>query len=114
MTDELRRIDVAAVADLREGTILPVQVDGVDIILVNAAMCIRAFQGICTHEYYPLAEGALEDGRLTCALHFSTFDATTGSVVTGPAGIPLASYPVEQLDGRLLIVLPKGTVPVNE
>jgi nitrite reductase/ring-hydroxylating ferredoxin subunit len=111
---ETRLVDVYAVPDLEEGTMVMTQVDDVDILLVNLDGTINAMQGSCSHEYANLAEGDLEGSTLTCALHFSMFDVRDGSVLRGPAGQPLVTYAVEIVNDRISLRLPIGAVPVNE
>ena len=53
-------------------------------------------------------------GTLTCALHLSRFDLADGEALDPPAEIPLAMYPVVIEDGRVLIEVPDGPLPVNE
>ena len=101
-------------------------VDGVDqVIVVHTGGLIRAFQGICTHEYSELDRGFLtgggsigENGRpagtLTCALHLSRFDLADGEALDPPAELPLVRYPVVVEDGRVLIEIDDGPLPVNE
>jgi nitrite reductase/ring-hydroxylating ferredoxin subunit len=109
-----RRVDVAASSDVAPGTMLMVQVDGTDILLVNVEGEVRAMQGICSHEYFELDQGFLTGDSLTCALHLSRFDLTTGEALDPPAELPLAMYPVV-LDGdRIVLELPEGPIPVNE
>lgn len=108
-----RRIDVAAADDVPEGTMLMVQVDGTDVLLVHTEGEIRAMQGICTHEYFELDKGFLTDGSLTCALHLSRFDLETGDPLDPPAELPLAMYPVAVEDGRIVLELPEGKIPIN-
>ena len=108
-----RRVDVAAVDEVPEGTMLMVQVDGTGILLVHTEGRIRAMQGICTHEYFELDKGFLTDGSLTCALHLSRFDLETGEPLDPPAEVPLALYPVSVEDGRIVLELPEGPIPVN-
>lgn len=108
-----RRIDVAAADDVPEGTMLMVQVDGTDVLLVHTEGEIRAMQGICTHEYFELDKGFLTDGSLTCALHLSRFDLATGDPLDPPAELPLAMYPVSVEDGRIILELPEGKIPIN-
>jgi 3-phenylpropionate/trans-cinnamate dioxygenase ferredoxin subunit len=108
-----RRVDVAAVDEVPEGTMRMVQVDGTDILLVHTDGQIRAMQGICTHEYFELDKGFLTDGSLTCALHLSRFDLETGEPLDPPAEVPLALYPVAVEDGRIILELPDGPIPVN-
>jgi 3-phenylpropionate/trans-cinnamate dioxygenase ferredoxin component len=108
-----RRVDVAAVDEVPEGTMRMVQVDGTDILLVHTDGQIRAMQGICTHEYFELDKGFLTDGSLTCALHLSRFDLETGEPLDPPAEVPLALYPVSIEDDRIVLELPEGPIPVN-
>ena len=108
-----RRVDLAAVDEVPEGTMRMVQVNGTDILLVHTEGQIRAMQGICTHEYFELDKGFLTGGSLTCALHLSRFDLETGEPLDPPAEVPLALYPVAIEDGRIVLELPDGPIPVN-
>ena len=101
-------------------------VDDVDqVIVVNTGGEIRAYQGICTHEYFELDKGfltgggspganGLPAGTLTCALHLSRFDLADGEPLDPPAELPLMAYPVVLEDGRVRIDIPDGPLPVNE
>ena len=122
----LRRIDLMAVDEVPDGTMKMAFVDGTDqVIVVHSGGEIRAFQGICTHEYFELDKGFLTAGgsmgpngrpagTLTCALHLSRFDLGDGEALDPPAEIPLATYRVVIEDGRVLIEVPEGPLPVNE
>ena len=128
MTGEVatRRIDLVAVDEVPEGTMKMAFADGTDqVIIVHTGGEIRAFQGICTHEYFELDKGFLTGGgspgangevagTLTCALHLSRFDLADGEALDPPAELPLAMYPVVVEDGRVLIEVPEGPLPVNE
>ena len=109
-----RRVDVAALADVAPGTMMMVQVEGTDVLLVNLEGEVRAMQGICSHEYFELDQGFLTGDSLTCALHLSRFDLVTGEALDPPAELPLAMYPVIVEGGRIVLELPEGPVPVNE
>jgi len=110
----MRRVPVAALVDVPPGTMLRVQVDGTDILLVNLEGEVRAMQGICSHEYFELDQGFLTGDSLTCALHLSRFDLGTGEALDPPAELPLAMYPVIVEGDRILLELPEGPIPVNE
>ena len=128
MTDEVatRRIDLIGVDEVPEGTMKMCFADGTDqVIVVHTGGEIRAFQGICTHEYFELDKGFLTGGgspgangevagTLTCALHLSRFDLADGEALDPPAELPLAMYPVVVEDGRIFIEVPEGPLPVNE
>jgi len=121
-----RRIDLLALEDVPEGTLRMAHVDGTDqVVVVHANGVVRAFQGICTHEYFELDKGFLtgggsplpdgrDSGTLTCALHLSRFDLGTGEALYPPAELPLAIYDVVIEDGRILIDVADGQLPVNE
>ncbi len=111
----IREVPVATIDDVRPGTMLMVQVDGTDILLVNLEGRIHAVQGICSHEYFELDKGFLTEDSITCALHLSRFDLVTGEALDPPAELPLAVYPVTvKDDGAIVLTLPEGPVPVNE
>jgi 3-phenylpropionate/trans-cinnamate dioxygenase ferredoxin subunit len=121
-----RRIDLLGLDEVPEGTLKMAFVDGTDqVVVVHSGGEIRAYQGICTHEYFELDKGFLTGGgglgsngrpagTLTCALHLSRFDLADGEALDPPAEIPLAQYPVTVEDGRIRIDVPFGPLPVNE
>ncbi len=108
-----RRVPVAQLEDVPEGTMKMVQVDGTDILIVNLDG-LHAMQGICSHEYFELDKGFLTGDSLTCALHLSRFDLATGEPLDPPAELPLARYPVMVEDGVIVLELPEGPIPINE
>jgi 3-phenylpropionate/trans-cinnamate dioxygenase ferredoxin subunit len=122
----VRRVDLLGLDEVPEGTMKMAFVDGTDqVIVVHTGGVVRAYQGICTHEYFELDKGFLTGGgsagpngqpagTLTCALHLSRFDLGTGDALDPPAELPLAQYDVVVEDGRILIEIPDGPLPVNE
>jgi 3-phenylpropionate/trans-cinnamate dioxygenase ferredoxin component len=111
----VRRIDLLGVDEVPEGTMKMAFVDGTDqVLVVHSNGRFSAMQGICTHEYFELDKGFLTRDSLTCALHMSRFDLETGDALDPPAEVPLAMYPVIVEDGRVLIDIPDGPLPVNE
>jgi 3-phenylpropionate/trans-cinnamate dioxygenase ferredoxin component len=110
-----RRIDLLGTDEVPDGTMRMAWVDGTDpVIVVNVDGDVRAFQGICSHEYFELDKGFLTRGSLTCALHLSRFDLASGEPLDPPADLPLARYPVVIEGGRILLELPDGPLEVNE
>ena len=82
--------------------------------MINSAASSRAVQGICSHEYFELDKGFLTNGTLTCALHLSRFDLSSGEPLDPPAELPLAVYPVVIEDGRVIIEVPDGPLEVSQ
>ena len=62
----------------------------------------------------PGVDYLLTSGTLTCALHLSRFDLENGEPLDPPAEIPLAVYTVVVEDGRVVIEVPDGPLPINE
>jgi 3-phenylpropionate/trans-cinnamate dioxygenase ferredoxin component len=111
----LRRIDLFGVDEVPDGTMKMAWVDGTDqVLVINTGGEFRAVQGICSHEYFELDKGFLTGGTLTCALHLSRFDLRHGEPLDPPAEVPLAVYPVIVKDGRIIIEVPEGPLPVNQ
>jgi 3-phenylpropionate/trans-cinnamate dioxygenase ferredoxin component len=111
----VRRIDLSADDEVPDGTMKMFVVDGTDqVLVVHSNGRLYAMQGICTHEYFELDKGFLTAGTLTCALHLSRFDLDSGEPLDPPAELPLAVYPVVIEEGRILIEVPDGPLPVNE
>jgi 3-phenylpropionate/trans-cinnamate dioxygenase ferredoxin component len=109
-----RRVDVAGLDEVPPGTMKMVQVDGTDILIINLDGRLHATQGVCSHEYFELDKGFLTGDSLTCALHLSRFDVETGDALDPPAELPLVKYPVFIENGRIVLELPEGEIPINE
>ncbi|MEU4212012.1 Rieske (2Fe-2S) protein [Streptomyces sp. NPDC026206] len=70
------------------------------VVSQPAAGEYKAFSAVCTHAGCVVDK--VEDGKVSCPCHGSTFDATTGKVLQGPAGAPLPSVPVKADGGKLI------------
>jgi nitrite reductase/ring-hydroxylating ferredoxin subunit len=66
----------------------------VPVAIYNVGGTFYATQAECTHEGGPLDEGDLDGVQITCPLHGSCFDVTTGKVLCGPADEPVKTYRV--------------------
>jgi 3-phenylpropionate/trans-cinnamate dioxygenase ferredoxin subunit len=111
----MRRIDLLGVDEVADGEMKMVTVDGTDqVLVINNSGDFTAVQGVCSHEYFELDKGFLTAGTLTCALHLSRFDLTDGEPLDPPAELPLEVYPVVVEDGRVIIEVPDGPLPISE
>ncbi|WP_155368012.1 Rieske (2Fe-2S) protein [Catellatospora vulcania] len=61
----------------------------------------KAFTSICTHWGCQVA--AVENDQIICRCHGSRFSATDGSVVLGPATLPLGPKAVTVQDGQITL-----------
>jgi len=108
-----RRVTVATLEQVPEGTMLMVHVDGTDILLVHRDG-LHALQGICSHEYFELDKGFLTGDSVTCALHLSRFDLFSGEALDPPAVMPLVRWPLTVEEGSIVLELPDGPILINE
>lgn len=96
--------DVAGDAEITEGALQRVEVDGVPVLLARTGGSIRALSAVCTHAGGPLDEGALDaDGCVTCPWHGSRFRLQDGTVDRGPASVPEPCWDVRVDEGRILV-----------
>ncbi|WP_415070448.1 Rieske 2Fe-2S domain-containing protein [Hyphomicrobium sp.] len=96
---------VCSVDDVWEGEMQAFPVGGKQVLIVNGdGGVLRAFDGICPHQEYPLVEGALEGNILTCSMHLWQFDIGSGEGVN-PTGCKLKVYPVKIENGDILVDL---------
>ena len=73
------------------------------ILVVNTGTGFIALSSICTHQGCTVAYTP-STGTIQCGCHGSQF-ATTGSVINGPATLPLQSHPVTKAGNVLTISL---------
>ena len=111
----MRRIDLIGIDEIGDGEMKMVFVDGTDqVLVINQGGEFTAVQGVCSHEYFELDKGFLTNGTLTCALHMSRFDLTSGEPIDPPAEDPLAVYLVVVENGRVEIEVPDGPLEISE
>lgn len=72
----------AALGDIREDEIYPVNVDGVDVILMRHEGGVVAYLDACPHEGFQLSFGSREGDVLICAKHLWEFDVRSGEHIS--------------------------------
>lgn len=66
---------------------------------------VHAVDDTCTHQDASLAAGWVEDCRVECPLHTSSFSLLTGEVDQPPAKRPVRVHQVEVRDGEVWVKL---------
>jgi nitrite reductase/ring-hydroxylating ferredoxin subunit len=77
------------------------------LVLARTETGYVAFDDHCTHKGGSLAGGLMACGTVICPWHGSQFDVNTGAARAGPAEQGIRTYPVEQSDGEVRLVLPR-------
>ena len=96
-------IKVGLEADFLKGFMKPLDLGGKTIVIANVAGKLYAFDDRCTHLGGHLSKGLLAENVVTCPLHGSQFDVTTGERKAGPARKPIVTYPAKVVNGEIFI-----------
>jgi 3-phenylpropionate/trans-cinnamate dioxygenase ferredoxin subunit len=102
-----RWIEVATSDAIPEGEACTFTVAGVRVAVARAEGELFAVQDLCTHDDGPLGEGRLQGHAIQCPRHGAQFDIRTGAVLSMPASVPIATFPVQEQDGKVLVSVPE-------
>ena len=94
---------VCTTAELPDGEMRLVEVDGVEIGVFNCGGELLAIEDRCSHDDGSLAEGEFDPSTYTveCPRHGSLFDLRTGRPKTLPAFAPVDTFVVRIEDGEI-------------
>lgn len=97
--------DAGAAADVVEGGLHRVEVDGQPVLLTRRAGEVLAIGAVCGHYGAPLEQGELtgDGGCVVCPWHGSEFRLRDGSVARGPATAPQPLFQVRTDGDRLQV-----------
>jgi nitrite reductase/ring-hydroxylating ferredoxin subunit len=95
-------VKIAKTFDVPVGKMKHVEVDGIEIMIAHVEGKFYAVGDRCPHLNAKLSEGTLNKTIVTCPRHLSTFDVTTGRVISGTRS-SLPSYDVK-VDGDDLLI----------
>jgi 3-phenylpropionate/trans-cinnamate dioxygenase ferredoxin component len=88
---------------LAHQTIVCVQLEAVDLLLIRDGNDVFACERACPHEQADLSLGRVTDGRIFCPRHFASFDLHDGHISAGWPSRALQRYPARIKDGRIWI-----------
>ena len=92
-------VKVAKTNDIPAGKMKHVEVDGLEILIANVDGKFYAVGDRCPHLNAKISEGTLNNNIVTCPRHLSTFDLTTGRVISGTrSNLPTYDMKVEGND----------------
>ena len=94
-------VHVAPLEEFGPGSVKIVTVGWTSIGVYNCGGELFALEDRCSHDDGPLCEGDWDEDmcRVVCPRHGSQFDLATGRPLSLPAYEPVATYPVEVVDG---------------
>jgi nitrite reductase/ring-hydroxylating ferredoxin subunit len=77
-------VTVAKAGEIPVGTMKHVEAGGTELCIANVGGTFYAIGDRCGHENARLSRGSLMDTIVTCPMHSSQFDVTTGKLMSGP------------------------------
>jgi len=94
--------EAVPLADLRESGRELIAVDGVPIALFHHEGEVRAVNNRCPHMGFPLTEGTVDEGVLTCEWHHARFELSCGDTFD-PWADDVETYPTRVEDGAVYV-----------
>ena len=77
---------------------------GHQVLLVRLDGRLVTLANRCSHAGWPIGDGDVADGCITCPYHGSVFRLSDGAVMRGPAASPQLRYDVRERDGRVEVL----------
>ena len=105
MTASTKRIDLCAASDIAPGNALKVEVGDLALAVFNVGGEFFVTDDLCTHGPGSLSEGYIDGDIVECNFHNGQFNIRTGEVVSPPCMVPIKTYPVTLIQGRVTIEL---------
>jgi len=100
---------VGGTSDVGPGTVMPVEVDGHAVLIVNVGGEFLAVSNRCGESPLPLHFGTLRGAELTCSWHGCRYDVRSGQRLDGPERLTVFPVSIEGEDVRIAV----GTEPVT-
>ena len=97
---------VANKKDLKDGSLLRVEVDSKPIVLAMVRGNVYAMDAVCSHEGGPLEDGSLEGYELKCPWHYALFDIRNAKVseqTVWATDLQSYSVKVDEVSGDIMV-----------
>jgi 3-phenylpropionate/trans-cinnamate dioxygenase ferredoxin subunit len=96
----------ARINEIQPGGHKAITINGTPIVLFNLEGDYYALENRCTHEDFPLSEGCIIDGQITCPLHGAKFNIKTGAVTAPPAFMDVTTFAVRIEEDIIQVEIP--------
>jgi nitrite reductase/ring-hydroxylating ferredoxin subunit len=100
-------LEIARADELEVDQMKLVHIDDVRVVVGRTDDGWVAFEDRCPHRGGSLADGVMICGTVQCPWHGSQFDVRTGAVKAGPAEQTISIYEVEEVGGRVRLMISK-------
>jgi MocE subfamily Rieske [2Fe-2S] domain protein len=90
-------------ADFEDEDVEQFWVGELPLAIYRAKGQFYATQDVCTHEHAYLSDGVVVDCVVECPFHQGRFDVRTGGALGAPVIVPLKTFPVRIVNGRIYV-----------
>lgn len=91
-------------ADIPECGVLAREIGGEKVLLSRQGTAVTCFQNACAHLGFPLTDGEVEGGIITCPYHGFRYDLASGECLTAPE-VQLLPHAVRVIGDRVEVRL---------
>lgn len=77
-------LDAGTLDDIPEGSVLSLSIGGEKVLLSRRGTMVTCFQNACAHLGFPIHDGDVEGGIITCPHHGFQYDLGSGECLTAP------------------------------
>ncbi|HUI13980.1 MAG TPA: non-heme iron oxygenase ferredoxin subunit [Xanthobacteraceae bacterium] len=103
MPGEAKRLELCSISDVAPGTAVRVEIGDLALAVFNVGGQFHVTDDACTHGPGSLSEGEVNGDVVQCNFHGGEFNICTGEVVSPPCMVPVKTYPVTIVDGKVTI-----------
>jgi len=103
MSTTAKRLELCDTGDVAPGTALKVEIADLALAVFNVGGQFYVTDDMCTHGPGSLSEGYIEDDVVECNFHNGQFNIRTGEVVSPPCMVPIKTYPVTVVGGKVTV-----------
>ncbi|HEX4407992.1 MAG TPA: non-heme iron oxygenase ferredoxin subunit [Xanthobacteraceae bacterium] len=97
------RLELCSTDDVTPGNALKVETGDLILAVYNVDGDFFVTDDTCTHGPGSLSEGFIEGDVVECNFHQGQFNIRTGEVVLPPCMVPIKTYPVTVIEGKVTI-----------
>jgi 3-phenylpropionate/trans-cinnamate dioxygenase ferredoxin subunit len=105
---------VASLSEVPPNAMKAFTISGREILVANINGNLYAIDNRCSHRKGDLSKGVIDGTTVTCPVHGSKFDLSSGKALSGPKFGPiklktsdLNSYKVKVEEGSIMVELPE-------
>lgn len=95
-----------SLGDIPEAGVRQMPLGGENVLLSRQGSIVTCFQNACAHLGFPIDEGKVRDGVITCPHHEFEYDLATGECLTAPE-VQLQAHAVRVVGRRVEVRLSK-------